>query len=61
MIYVCQLCGVGCTSTEDLLRHVKLIGFHETLITMEIENQDTVEDPLRETLAGGEVYGSAEG
>lgn len=61
MIYVCQLCGVGCQSAEDLLRHVKLIGMHEALITMVIENRDTVEDPLRETLAGGEVYGSAEG
>jgi hypothetical protein len=61
VIYVCQLCGVGCASAEDLLRHVELIGFHEALITMVVENQDTVEDPLRGTLWGGGVYGSTEG
>ena len=43
-VYVCQLCGVGCSSEEDLLRHVELIGFHEALITMEIENQNTPEE-----------------
>ena len=41
---VCQLCGVGCSSKEDLLRHVELVGMHEALILMVIEN-DTPEDP----------------
>jgi len=45
VIYVCQLCGVGCSTLEDLLRHVELVGFHETLITMVIENRDTLENP----------------
>ena len=41
---VCQLCGVGCSSREDLLRHVELVGMHEALISMVIEN-NTPEDP----------------
>ena len=41
---VCQLCGVGCSSREDLLRHVELVGMHEALISMVIEN-DTLEVP----------------
>ena len=61
MNYVCQLCGVGCASGEDLLRHVEMVGYHEALISMMIENLDTVEDRPDESERGGVVYGSAEG
>ncbi len=61
MIYICQLCGVGCFSSEDLLRHVSLVGFHEGLIVKVIQNMDTDEDRQHESMEGGRVNGSGQG